>query len=316
KDTVVHIRGPWLLLDRSQGVQGGSTPLLCHLPSGCLLVETQRKAGVSQRIIQTFSDSLVCSPMEYANRSGKHDAPPSAVLFSVFVHRETGEADDGSTLAKDYLHWELTKYTLPTDPTDASQGVAIAVCNSGRLTDHRINSKSVWLERVDHQRVLVRFRRLGPTTPQIMLVRSTNIASTDADLPTNTSVIWQAAMDPEAMHAYAGRNMALVLLSSNELLVLSLDKGERLYATDCFRQSYGEACLGARVLRIQPASRHDSSSSESRRGRLEIVRLDAHDRELQPLALSVQPPEARSMDMAKSLGELFRPVKLQFAQLR
>jgi hypothetical protein len=319
KDTAVQIIGPWILLDRFQGVQGGSIPLLCHLPSGNLIVEAQRKPGISHRVIQTFSDSLVCSAIEYVKRTKKPHESPSAVVLSVFVHREINELEETTALTKDYLHWELTKYSLSNDFMESSGDANIVVCNSGRLTENRINSKSVWLERVDHQRVLVRYRLLGPASPLIVLVRSTNIANTENDEPTNTSTIWQMSKDPEAMHARASQNILLLVLRTNDIQVVGLDSGDCLYSIDCLRQSYGEACLGARILRIQPASRHDANSNNNakrRRGQLEIVTLDASAQTFQLLSLSVQPSESRSMDIAKSLGELFRPVKLQFSQLR
>ncbi|KAI8049669.1 hypothetical protein BDF22DRAFT_745929 [Syncephalis plumigaleata] len=325
KDTAVQVIGPWLLLDRFQGVQGGSIPLLCYLPTGNIIVEAQRKPGISNRVIQTFSDSLVCSTVERVERTRKQHGPPSAVVLSVFVHREISEIEEDISLTKDYLHWELTKYSIPNDSVESSgSGADIVVCNSGRLTENRINSKSVWLERVDHQRVLVRYRLLGPASPLIVLVRSTNIIANtnENDEPTNTSVIWQMSKDPAAMHACASQNILLLVLRTNDLQVVGLDTGDCLYSVDCLRQSYGEACLGARILRIQPASRHDTnggssnSSDKRRRGQLEIMALDNGAQTFQLHSLAVQPSESRSMDMAKSLGELFRPVKLQFSQLR
>ncbi|KAI9594399.1 hypothetical protein BDF19DRAFT_423491 [Syncephalis fuscata] len=316
-DNVQQILGPWVLLSRPQGKQGGSIPMLFHLPSGKLIVETKRKPGASYHTIQTFSDSLVYSLTQSGNHANRQNEQPSATILSIFMHRDVSEIEDNMELSKDFLHWNLTKYYLPKDNLEGQYSTETKMYSSGELAKNRVNSKSIWLERVDHQRALVRFRLLGPSAPQIMLIQSANSSHDETEDTVNTSILWTQTFDPKSIHACASRSIVLAISKTDMLNVYSLATGEQLYSVDCFQRSYGEAGLAAHIFHLQPGSRHDlfNKGSGPQRGLLGIVAFNASNQDPQPRPLSVQPLGINGTEIAKSLGEPFIPAKAHHGQI-
>jgi hypothetical protein len=219
--------GPWVIATQMHASQGTVQPLLIHLPTGTVHTGSSMHARCSEYQIQTWSDAAI----SWQHPPVTTKTTPSIVYFNVALSRDPNLPG---------LVWKQMRYTLGDQQEELLQ--------QGYIPYHiaPINGRSIWLYRVDHVSMLVRFGTFGRAMPVVALLKAQSKTQ-----PAGQQYTWLCSMNPAMFIPYPSQHTFLVLSRDNRLLSISLKDGSLCHTVKLRARSHLTPIFASCVLLTQ-----------------------------------------------------------------